>query len=130
MSKRQNPSASATCEVEKTKVSAVSAKSNADQPEKPAGSRGGMDVDGDADMGEFEDAFEDEIEEEIMVEREEDSDGVEMLDDGEGDDDEEEEDEEVAEKKRQVYLPGDLLGEGEVLQVDNSAYHMLHTMTA
>ncbi|KAJ2689312.1 Ribosome assembly protein rrb1 [Coemansia spiralis] len=128
MSKRQNPSASAACQVEeKTKLAAVSGKSNADQPEKPAGSRG-MDVDGDADMGEFEDAFEDEIEEdEILVEREEDSDGVEMLDEGE--DDEEEEDEEVAEKKRQVYLPGDILGEGEELQVDNSAYHMLHTMT-
>ncbi|KAJ2342028.1 hypothetical protein GGH91_003658, partial [Coemansia sp. RSA 2671] len=100
MSKRQNPSASAACQVEeKTKLAAVSGKSNADQPEKPAGSRG-MDVDGDADMGEFEDAFEDEIEEdEILVEREEDSDGVEMLDEEE--DDEEEEDEEVAEKKRQ-----------------------------
>ncbi|KAJ2461474.1 hypothetical protein GGI03_005023 [Coemansia sp. RSA 2337] len=92
MSKRQNPSSSAACQVEENaKVAAVSGKSNIDQPEKPAGSRG-MDVDGDADMGEFEDAFEDEIEEdEILVEREEDSDGVEMLGEGEGDDDDEEE---------------------------------------
>ncbi|ORX69248.1 WD40 repeat-like protein [Linderina pennispora] len=78
-------------------------------------------------MGEFEDAFEDEIEEEDVVERAEDSDGVEMMEDEE--DEEESEDEATAEQRRQVYLPGDALAEGEELQVDNSAYHMLHNMT-
>ncbi|KAJ2365613.1 Ribosome assembly protein rrb1 [Coemansia sp. RSA 2611] len=125
MPKRQNQSTTATlASEEKTKIAAVAGKGAADQPSKPADS---MDVDGDAEMGEFEDAYEDEMEEEDVVEHAEDSDGVEMQD---GDEDEEEEEtEEKAEKTRQVYLPGDQLGEGEVLQVDNSAYHMLHNMS-
>ncbi|KAJ2526561.1 Ribosome assembly protein rrb1, partial [Coemansia sp. RSA 1935] len=121
MPKRQNPKASEPSS-EKAKIAAVSGKGSTDQPSKPVS----MDIDGDANMGEFEDAYDDEIEEEDMVERNEDSDGVEMMGD---DDDEEEETEEVAEKTRQVYLPGDQLGEGETLQVDNSAYHMLHNMS-
>ncbi|KAJ2125396.1 Ribosome assembly protein rrb1 [Coemansia sp. RSA 720] len=121
MPKRQNSKASEPSS-EKAKIAAVSGKGSTDQPSKPVS----MDIDGDANMGEFEDAYDDEIEEEDMVERNEDSDGVEMIGD---DDDEEEESEEVAEKTRQVYLPGDQLGEGETLQVDNSAYHMLHNMS-
>ncbi|KAJ2859975.1 Ribosome assembly protein rrb1 [Coemansia erecta] len=86
-----------------------------------------MDADGDADMGGYEDAYEDEIEDEDIVEREEDSNSMEM--EGEEEEEDEEEDEMAAEKRRQVYLPGDQLDEGETLQVDNSAYHMLHSMS-
>ncbi|KAJ2723030.1 Ribosome assembly protein rrb1 [Coemansia sp. Benny D115] len=95
-----------------------------ERPERP------MEVDGDGDaaMGEFEDAYEDELEsDEDVLEREEDSDGVEVMQ--EEDDDDDESDEEAAAARRPVYLPGDSLGEGETLQVDNSAYHMLHSMT-
>ncbi|KAJ2826470.1 Ribosome assembly protein rrb1, partial [Coemansia erecta] len=130
MPKRQNQSSTASlASGEKAKVAAVSSKGSADQPSKPANHGMDMDIDGDAEMGDFEDAYEDEIEEENMVERDQDSDGVEMMGDDDDDDDEEEESEETAEKTRQVYLPGDQLGEGEVLQVDNSAYHMLHNMS-
>ncbi|KAJ1726774.1 Ribosome assembly protein rrb1 [Coemansia biformis] len=129
MSKRQGSSVATTTTTarERTKVAAVSAKGAADQPTRPANGSS-MDVDGNAGMGEFEDAFDDEVEEDDVVERAEDSDGVEMMEDGDEDDDEE--GEEAAEKKRQVYLPGDQLAEGETLQVDNSAYHMLHTLVA
>ncbi|KAI7824540.1 WD40-repeat-containing domain protein [Kickxella alabastrina] len=127
MSKRQNTSnAFAGATEERSKVAAVHTNGESNQPKRTLDKSRDMDVDGDADMGEFEDAYEDEIEEEDIVEREEDSDGIEMMDEEE---EEEEDDEEVAEKKRQVYLPGDLLGEGETLQVDNSAYHMLHPMS-
>ncbi|KAJ1863789.1 Ribosome assembly protein rrb1 [Coemansia sp. RSA 2703] len=126
MSKRQNTTTAAV--EERTKVAALSGAGTSDQPERPVDKSRSMDVDGDAEMGEFEDAFEDEIEEEDIIEREEDSDGVEMMDDN-NDDDDDEEDEVAAEKRRQVYLPGDLLEEGESLQVDNSAYHMLHSMS-
>ncbi|KAJ2455755.1 Ribosome assembly protein rrb1 [Coemansia sp. RSA 2336] len=121
MPKRQNHSTTTLTTEEKHKIAALSGKDADNQPIKPV--EDGMDIDGD-EMGEFEDAYEDEIEEEDILERDEDSDGVEMEED-----EEEEESEEAAEKKRQVYLPGDQLAEGEVLQVDNSAYHMLHNMS-
>ncbi|KAJ2706165.1 Ribosome assembly protein rrb1 [Coemansia sp. IMI 203386] len=127
MSKRQNSTTAAV--EERSKVAALAGTGTEGQPKRPIDKSREMDVDGDAAMGEFEDAFEDEIEDEDVIEREEDSDGVEMMQDDDNDDDEEEEDEAVAEKKRQVYLPGDQLGEGETLQVDNSAYHMLHSMS-
>jgi ribosome assembly protein RRB1 len=73
----------------------------------------------DNDMGEFEDAFEDEIEDEEVVEYASDSDQerarMEM------------EEENVDEKER-VYIPGQPLKEGEVLDFDPSAYRMLHSM--
>ncbi|KAJ2772715.1 hypothetical protein IWQ57_001647, partial [Coemansia nantahalensis] len=75
MVKRQGSSvATAGSGAERAKAAAVSAKGAADQPSRVADSNQ-MDVDGDTAMGEFEDAFEDEIEEEDVVEREEDSDG-------------------------------------------------------
>ncbi|KAJ2761384.1 Ribosome assembly protein rrb1 [Coemansia sp. BCRC 34490] len=127
MSKRQNTvdsSSSTVAGVEQPKYVAVTGESNGKQAARRTG-KTAMDVDGDAEMGGFEDAYEDEIEEEEVVEREEDSDGVEM----EGEEEEEEDEEVVAEKKHRVYLPGDILGEGETLQVDNTAYHMLHSMS-
>ncbi|KAJ2679482.1 Ribosome assembly protein rrb1 [Coemansia spiralis] len=121
--KRQNSTeAGSVASVERPKVAALTGDNNINQPTKQAA----MDVDGDGEMGGFEDAYEDEVEDEEIMEAEEDSDGVEMADDAE---EEEEEDEATAEKKREVYLPGDQLAEGETLQVDNSAYHMLHSMT-
>ncbi|KAI8908479.1 WD40-repeat-containing domain protein [Gorgonomyces haynaldii] len=63
----------------------------------------------DDEMGEFEDAWEDEFEQEEVQDQE-----MEV--------EEEEEDNEM------VYLPGQELEDGQVLVVDNSAYDMLHCM--
>lgn len=63
----------------------------------------------DDEMGEFEDAFEDTFEEEILHDQTE-------------NDDNEEEDE----RETFAYLPGTVMGQDEVLQVEKSAYDMLH----
>ncbi|ORX91298.1 WD40 repeat-like protein [Basidiobolus meristosporus CBS 931.73] len=70
-------------------------------------------------MGEFEDNWEDEIESEEDVIDGEEQEGMEV----------DEEEEEEKEPEVQVYLPGQTMEKDEVLEVDNSAYHMLHTMT-
>ncbi|PIA16478.1 WD40 repeat-like protein [Coemansia reversa NRRL 1564] len=129
MPKRQSNTVTSTVVTgEKGKIAAVAEKGSDAQPSRPVDGHK-MDVDGDEEMGEFEDPFEDEVDEdEELVEHDEDSDGVDMMEDNQ-DDDSEEESEEAAEKKRQVYLPGDPLNEGETLQADNSAYHMLHNMS-
>ncbi|KAJ2641831.1 hypothetical protein GGH99_008847, partial [Coemansia sp. RSA 1285] len=77
MSKRQNTidsSSSTVAGVEQPKYVAVTGESIGKQAARRTG-KTAMDVDGDAEMGGFEDAYEDEIEEEEVVEREEDSDG-------------------------------------------------------
>jgi len=77
----------------------------------------------DEGMGEFEDAFEDEIE----------SDEGEVVDAGgdmdvEGEQEDEEEDEEE-EPAREAYMPGSApLPEGHTLVPDQSAYDMLHRL--
>eukprot|EP00123_Amoebidium_parasiticum_P001390 comp12461_c0_seq1/m.7394 comp12461_c0_seq1/g.7394 ORF comp12461_c0_seq1/g.7394 comp12461_c0_seq1/m.7394 type:complete len:470 (-) comp12461_c0_seq1:240-1649(-) len=89
-----------------------------EEHERPV--KGGGVVDGE--MGEFEDPWEDEFEEEDAEmgeadgEEGEDED-TEMMDDG-------------AEEGVEVraYLPGDKLEEGEVLEANQSAYHMLHSI--
>lgn len=128
MPKRQNTVLSTATPDNRSKITAVENQNgNGQQPSRTT--TNAMDVDeGDRqeEMGDFEDVYEDEVEEEMTIERAEDSDGVEMMEDEE---DEEEDDEETKEKARQVYLPGDQLAEGETLQVDNSAYHMLHSMS-
>ncbi|KAJ1879635.1 hypothetical protein LPJ57_002722, partial [Coemansia sp. RSA 486] len=73
MSKRQNSTTAAV--EERSKVAALAGTGTEDQPKRPIDKSREMDVDGDAAMGEFEDAFEDEIEDEDVIEREEDSDG-------------------------------------------------------
>ncbi|KAI9230246.1 MAG: WD40-repeat-containing domain protein [Piptocephalis tieghemiana] len=78
-------------------------------------------------MGEFEDAFEDEFEEEEAGE------GGNSMESDDSDDDamqeEEEEEEEETSEDVKVYLPGQKLDKDEVLEVDNSAYMMLHSMS-
>ncbi|PVU94260.1 hypothetical protein BB561_002681 [Smittium simulii] len=74
------------------------------------------------EVGEFEDIFEDEIESEDMIEEESDS-GSDFEDDMQVD-----QLEDIQEETEQVYLPGDKLAEGETLEVDNSAYQMLHNL--
>ncbi|RKP26167.1 WD40-repeat-containing domain protein [Syncephalis pseudoplumigaleata] len=71
-------------------------------------------------MGEFEDAWEDELE----------SDSGEDIIDGEAEHDAiyEEEEEDGEKQGVKVYLPGQQLEKGQVLEVDNSAYDMLHSM--
>lgn len=65
-------------------------------------------------MGEFEDAWEDEIDDEEDI----------VGSDEEMQDDEEE----TTEDNVKVYLPGQPLAADETLEVDNSAYEMLHNM--
>ncbi|KAJ3213243.1 Glutamate-rich WD repeat-containing protein 1 [Dinochytrium kinnereticum] len=103
---------------------------SADSPRKRTTAAGEADpssqMDHDDMMGEFEDAFEDEEdndEGEVVIAQDSDDEAMEV-DGGEPmRDEEEEENEEV-----QVYLPGQKLDEGEVLVADNSAYEMLHQL--
>ncbi|KJE97885.1 WD repeat protein Rrb1 [Capsaspora owczarzaki ATCC 30864] len=85
-----------------------------------------------AEMGEFEDMWEDE-EEENVIEEQEQHHGGNMMETDDGDDDEDgmalqqdEDEDEDDNRLPEVYLPGAPLEEGEVLEVDNSAYDMLH----
>ncbi|KAI9293467.1 WD40 repeat-like protein [Neoconidiobolus thromboides FSU 785] len=70
------------------------------------------------DMGEFEDPFEDEMESEEEVIDPDQQDEVTEVND----------EEEEEENNLEVYLPGGKLEEGEKLEVDNSAYVMLHSL--
>ncbi|KAI8976844.1 WD40-repeat-containing domain protein [Pilobolus umbonatus] len=72
------------------------------------------------EMGEFEDAWEDEMEEEVIEEAQEDSEGEGM------EVDEKEENEEKEDLK--LYFPGQPLAEGEELEADPSVYVMLHNL--
>eukprot|EP01136_Pigoraptor_vietnamica_P005516 Opistho-1_new@37280 len=86
---------------------------------RPEIARAAIDAEDDG-MGEFEDPWEDEIEEESEGEGE----GDEGADDGEGT--AMETDDRPA--QAQVYLPGQQLQPGEVLEHDSSAYYMLHAV--
>ncbi|KAI8388336.1 WD40-repeat-containing domain protein [Radiomyces spectabilis] len=76
-------------------------------------------------MGEFEDAWEDEFEEEEQVEEDE-----EQAMDESGEDAEMKDGMDVDEKEEELklYLPGQPLEEGEVLEADQSVYVMLHSL--
>ncbi|KAI9184432.1 Ribosome assembly protein rrb1 [Blastocladiella emersonii ATCC 22665] len=103
---------------ESGKVRAVAnAEDRATKPAPaPSAANDGMDV--DAEMGDFEDPFEDEFEsDEDVVDG--DDDNMEM---------DEADDEDDAVEEVQVYLPGQALEEGMELKVDNSAYEMLHSL--
>ncbi|KAJ3026388.1 ribosome biosynthesis protein rrb1 [Rhizophlyctis rosea] len=79
------------------------------------------------EMGEFEDAWEDEESDEgevVVAPDSDDEDGMDV--DGEGAQAEEDEEEDDA----QVYLPGQQMQEDEVLVADSTAYEMLHGMGA
>ncbi|EKD03703.1 ribosome biogenesis-related protein [Trichosporon asahii var. asahii CBS 8904] len=77
----------------------------------------------DDEMGEFEDRWEDEIEEEVV-------DKDVMEEDEDGDDfTPAQEDEDPPEPKRQTYLPGVTMGEDEQLIADNSVYPCLHSLS-
>ncbi|KAI8092521.1 WD40-repeat-containing domain protein [Halteromyces radiatus] len=77
-------------------------------------------------MGEFEDAWEDEIEEESGAE--EDMEEESMDQDGNEGMEVDEPTEEEQEKELKMYLPGQALEEGEVLEADQSVYIMLHNL--
>ncbi|PWA02584.1 hypothetical protein BB558_001272 [Smittium angustum] len=82
----------------------------------------------EVEMGEFEDIWEDEIEsEEYIEEDDDDEDDLENYDEEKikKDIEMDEEQENIEEK---IYLPGDELAEGEVLEPDTSVYQMLHTL--
>ncbi|CAG8471296.1 5672_t:CDS:2 [Ambispora gerdemannii] len=81
------------------------------------------------EIGEFEDAWEDELESEEEVSEEEiingDSVGMEIEDD---DDEENAAGGDQLQQNLKVYLPGQRLGKDEVLEADQSAYEMLHSI--
>ncbi|KAF9103788.1 ribosome biosynthesis protein rrb1 [Mortierella sp. GBA35] len=82
----------------------------------------------DEGMGEFEDPWEDEVEsdQEVIIENDDDDDEGMDLDQAneiEMDQDKEDEDKDI-----RVYLPGQALEKDEVLEADQSAYEMLHSM--
>ncbi|KAI7868744.1 WD40-repeat-containing domain protein [Spinellus fusiger] len=79
-------------------------------------------------MGDFEDAWEDEIEEESGDEQEmqQEDEDIEASNQGSCMDIDDKEDEEEEELK--LYLPGQPLEEGEVLEADQSVYVMLHNL--
>ncbi|KAI8080240.1 WD40-repeat-containing domain protein [Gilbertella persicaria] len=78
------------------------------------------------EMGEFEDAWEDEMEEEEVVESMEPE--ANDNEDGMDVDMKEDDDEEEGDKNLKLYLPGQPLAEGEVLEADPSVYVMLHNL--
>ncbi|KAG2229772.1 WD40-repeat-containing domain protein [Thamnidium elegans] len=78
-------------------------------------------------MGEFEDAWEDDIEEEEEVIEGDNSD-METNEGEDGMDVDEKEEEEDNDKDLKLYLPGQPLAEGEVLEADQSVYVMLHNL--
>ncbi|KAG0347865.1 ribosome biosynthesis protein rrb1 [Podila humilis] len=78
----------------------------------------------DEGMGEFEDPWEDEVEsdQEVIIQNDDDDEDMEVDHVAEMEQDKEEE-EDV-----RVYLPGQTLEKDEVLEADQSAYEMLHSM--
>ncbi|KAJ3087917.1 ribosome biosynthesis protein rrb1, partial [Quaeritorhiza haematococci] len=88
----------------------------------------GVQVNGvDDGMGDFEDAWEDEIEEEdegeVVIAPDSDDEEQDGMEVDVAQDDEEEDESDV-----KVFLPGQKLEENEELVVDNSAYDLLHSM--
>ncbi|OLY85715.1 Ribosome assembly protein rrb1 [Smittium mucronatum] len=86
---------------------------------------------GNQEMGEFEDLWEDEVDsDEELIENDDLDQEIEVLDENLNMQEQIEQQEEMEEEDlpEKVYLPGDQLEEGEVLQVDNSAYQMLHNL--
>ncbi|KAI8146103.1 WD40-repeat-containing domain protein [Fennellomyces sp. T-0311] len=79
------------------------------------------------EMGEFEDAWEDDFEQESGDEQQDNGQDQAMDEDG-MDVDEKEEDEEQEEPELRTYLPGQPLEEGEQLEADQSVYVMLHNL--
>ncbi|KAF9429810.1 ribosome biosynthesis protein rrb1 [Entomortierella beljakovae] len=79
----------------------------------------------DEGMGEFEDPYEDEVEsdQEVIIENDDDDEGMDVDQANELEQDKDEDDRDV-----RVYLPGQALEENEVLEADQSAYEMLHSM--
>ncbi|KAI9598496.1 WD40-repeat-containing domain protein [Syncephalis fuscata] len=80
-------------------------------------------------MGEFEDVWEDELESdsgEDIIDGETEHDAIEEEGEGQANDNDMEVDE--TEQEVRVYLPGQQLEKDQVLEVDNSAYEMLHSM--
>ncbi|KAG0350501.1 WD40-repeat-containing domain protein [Gamsiella multidivaricata] len=80
----------------------------------------------DEGMGEFEDPWEDEVEsdQEVIIENDDDDeDGMDLDQANEMDQDKEEDGKDI-----RVYLPGQALEKDEVLEADQSAYEMLHSM--
>ena len=80
----------------------------------------------DEGMGEFEDPWEDEVEsdQEVIIENDDDDEGMDLDQATEMDQDKDEDEE----KDMRVYLPGQALEKDEVLEADQSAYEMLHSM--
>ncbi|KAF7732578.1 ribosome biosynthesis protein rrb1 [Apophysomyces ossiformis] len=76
-------------------------------------------------MGDFEDAWEDEIEEESADEQAMEE---EQAEDADGMDVDEKDEAEEEESDLKLYLPGQPLEEGEVLEADQSTYVMLHNL--
>ncbi|KAJ1983942.1 Ribosome assembly protein rrb1, partial [Dimargaris cristalligena] len=86
---------------------------------------------GDVDMGEFEDAWDDELvseDEGDVVDCASESDEDEAGNGMAVDDEDQGDDEEDKEPEVKVYLPGQALAADEQLEVDNSAYMMLHDL--
>ncbi|KAF9207829.1 ribosome biosynthesis protein rrb1, partial [Podila verticillata] len=82
----------------------------------------------DEGMGEFEDPWEDEVEsdQEVIIENDDDDEDMDM--DQVNNEMDQDKDEEDADKDVRVYLPGQALEKDEVLEADQSAYEMLHSM--
>ncbi|KAF9947443.1 ribosome biosynthesis protein rrb1 [Modicella reniformis] len=88
-------------------------------------------VESNEGMGEFEDPWEDEVEsdQEVIIANDDDDEeeeGMDLDQANEMDQDKDEEEEENNDVR--VYLPGQALEKDEVLEVDQSAYEMLHSM--
>ncbi|KAG0270350.1 ribosome biosynthesis protein rrb1 [Actinomortierella ambigua] len=85
-------------------------------------------MDQDDGMGEFEDPWEDEVEsdEEVIINNDDDDDNDEGMELDQAQ--QMEQDDEAEDKDVRVYLPGQALEKDEVLEADQSAYEMLHSM--
>ncbi|KAJ3332797.1 ribosome biosynthesis protein rrb1 [Blyttiomyces sp. JEL0837] len=114
-----------------TATSPAKRKDNIQQQKGKRVASAGETIDYDEGMGEFEDAWIDEVENDeddgdvIVGADSDDEEGMEV--DGEQQQQDDDEEQEQQEDVR-VYLPGQELAEGEVLVADNSVYEMLHQM--
>ncbi|OMJ24212.1 Ribosome assembly protein rrb1 [Smittium culicis] len=126
MSKRAIESDSHMNDVE---MGDVSVQENVNQNDQSQAKRPFNNNAGNEEIGEFEDIWEDELESEDEIEEDDfDVEESEMNTAETSMQDEIEDQVEEEDLPEKVYLPGDQLDEGEVLQVDNSAYQMLHNL--